>query len=321
MLSDGPFIRPHPAIWRIILAAGIAYLLLLVFLVFQDLEFARYVVSLIDPSLGVRLREESYIDDCSISWANIMDKMDFFVFAHLAGWIVKALILRDIWICWIISVGFEICEYSLQHQLPNFSECWWDHWILDAGTCNALGIYLGMKICNYFHMKTFQWSGQDSSKASFWHLFRPASWTPFSWAYTSSFKNYLISWTVVFFFLVTELNIFYLKNILWIPASHPIIIARTVLIALLGFGGVRQLYDFSYSETSQTLGSFTWLFIAMLGSELLVTAKFGIKENLFSKPFPDHIKAFWGGFGLFLVLFPLWKFFLKDMFRQHKIKK
>jgi phosphatidylserine synthase 2 len=27
----------------------------------------------------------------------------------------------------VISVGFEILEYSLEHQLPNFSECWWDH--------------------------------------------------------------------------------------------------------------------------------------------------------------------------------------------------
>ena len=22
---------------------------------------------------------------------------------------------------------FEVMEYTLEHQLPNFSECWWDH--------------------------------------------------------------------------------------------------------------------------------------------------------------------------------------------------
>lgn len=27
----------------------------------------------------------------------------------------------------IVSVMFEFLEYSLEHQLPNFSECWWDH--------------------------------------------------------------------------------------------------------------------------------------------------------------------------------------------------
>lgn len=33
--QDGPFIRPHPAFWRAILAISILYLLLLIFLLFQ----------------------------------------------------------------------------------------------------------------------------------------------------------------------------------------------------------------------------------------------------------------------------------------------
>lgn len=35
--------------------------------------------------------------------------------------------IRDWWMCTIVSVMFEFLEYSLEHQLPNFSECWWDH--------------------------------------------------------------------------------------------------------------------------------------------------------------------------------------------------
>lgn len=35
--------------------------------------------------------------------------------------------IRDWWMCSIVSVMFEFLEYSLEHQLPNFSECWWDH--------------------------------------------------------------------------------------------------------------------------------------------------------------------------------------------------
>lgn len=53
--------------------------------------------------------------------------MDIFVVAHAVGWFGKALILRDYWFCWIISIAFELCEYSLEHQLNNFAECWWDH--------------------------------------------------------------------------------------------------------------------------------------------------------------------------------------------------
>lgn len=37
------------------------------------------------------------------------------------------MILRDWWLCTIISIMFEVLEYTLEHQLPNFSECWWDH--------------------------------------------------------------------------------------------------------------------------------------------------------------------------------------------------
>lgn len=53
--------------------------------------------------------------------------MDIFVLAHILGWYGKAIILRDSWICWILSITFELLEYSLQHQLNNFAECWWDH--------------------------------------------------------------------------------------------------------------------------------------------------------------------------------------------------
>lgn len=26
-----------------------------------------------------------------------------------------------------MNIAFEPAEYSLQHQIPNFTECWWDH--------------------------------------------------------------------------------------------------------------------------------------------------------------------------------------------------
>ena len=39
----------------------------------------------------------------------------------------QTLIIRDWWFCMVISLMFEVMEYTLEHQLPNFSECWWDH--------------------------------------------------------------------------------------------------------------------------------------------------------------------------------------------------
>ncbi|OUM62958.1 hypothetical protein PIROE2DRAFT_10648, partial [Piromyces sp. E2] len=151
---DGPFIRPHPAFWRMVLAFSVIYLLILVFMLFQDKNDMRKLLGYIDSSLGVKLPEKSYGDNCVLTYENIKDQVyDIFVLAHFLGWFGRALILRDYWFCWILSVLFEFCEYSLQHLLPNFNECWWDHWILDVLTCNWAGIWLGMKTCKYLEMK------------------------------------------------------------------------------------------------------------------------------------------------------------------------
>ena len=45
----------------------------------------------------------------------------------LTNYVFQALIIRDYWLLTVTSVLFEVLEYSLEHQLPNFSECWWDH--------------------------------------------------------------------------------------------------------------------------------------------------------------------------------------------------
>jgi phosphatidylserine synthase 2 len=63
--------------------------------------------------------------DSTIS--TLQDKLDLFVATHFFGWWLKTLVLRDWWLCTVFSIMFEILEYTLEHQLPNFSECWWDH--------------------------------------------------------------------------------------------------------------------------------------------------------------------------------------------------
>lgn len=68
---DGPFIRPHPAFWRIALGLNLLYELALVFLLFQDLPSARGMMKLIDPSLGVELVEKSYAENCEFTVRNV----------------------------------------------------------------------------------------------------------------------------------------------------------------------------------------------------------------------------------------------------------
>lgn len=122
LISPGPFNRPHPAVWRVVLAISIFYWLCFVFMLFQSKESVRRMLHSIDPSIGTAslfltcaglpLEEKNYaLEDCSLS--TITDKMDIFVLAHTIGWFCKALVLRDYWFCWILSVMFELMVYLL----------------------------------------------------------------------------------------------------------------------------------------------------------------------------------------------------------------
>lgn len=68
---DGPFVRPHPAFWRIILGINLVYELAMVFLLFQDLGTAQQMMTVLDPNLGVPLPEKSYAEDCSFTFATV----------------------------------------------------------------------------------------------------------------------------------------------------------------------------------------------------------------------------------------------------------
>lgn len=68
---DGPFIRPHPAFWRIVLGINLLYELALVFLLFQDLHSARRMMTFLDPALNVPLPEKSYGENCALTAKNL----------------------------------------------------------------------------------------------------------------------------------------------------------------------------------------------------------------------------------------------------------
>ncbi|KAG6900144.1 hypothetical protein C0993_002293 [Termitomyces sp. T159_Od127] len=231
---------PHPAFWRIILGINLLYELGLVFLLFQDLGTARVMMTYIDPKLGTPLPEKSYAEDCAFTTKNIWNALDIFCIAHTLGWFGKAMILRDYWFCWILSIAFELAEYSLQHQLANFAECWWDHWILDVLVCNWIGTYLGMKVCQYLEVKPYEWRGLRQtrglrSKAKrVLSQFSPHDFTAFKWGTASSFTNYVVVVLLLAVFLAAELNPFYLKALLWMEPDHPIVILRLAGVFLFG---------------------------------------------------------------------------------------
>ncbi|KAJ1513543.1 hypothetical protein HMI54_014859 [Coelomomyces lativittatus] len=322
--KDGPFIRPHPAFWRLVMAAGLAYQLGLTFLLFQKVEWAREFLRLfIDSNLGVALPEKSYAEDCSLNFTNVMGKMDEFVIAHILGWYAKAIIIRDFWFCWILSIMFEICEYSLQHHLSNFAECWWDHWILDVLVCNLLGTYLGMRTCDYFEMKTYSWRGireipgvRGKMKRAM-EQFTPHSWEKFDWGTTKSLKNFLAVILLLIAFLLCELNAFYLKYILWVPPAHWLNTYRVFLYFLCGIPATREAYQYLSDSLCKRIGIQAWLVVVMVCTEVLICIKFG--SDMFPEPFPLPIIIFWTtflaalvGYAIFHFGIPATKEFLKN---------
>ncbi|KAJ2448879.1 hypothetical protein EV183_005204 [Coemansia sp. RSA 2336] len=322
LFRDGPFVRPHPAFWRAVLALNVLYEMFLVFLLFQSKRTGRQIMTFFDPGLGIELPERSYGENCALTWPNLRAGMDIFVLAHSLGWFGKALILRNRTLCWIVSITFELLEYSLAHQLPNFHECWWDHWILDVLLCNWLGIHVGIKCCEYFKMKTYTWHGIREIPSLRGKLsragaqFTPRSWTAYQWAPTRRFKSFVGIVLFIVLGLLAELNVFYLKSLLWVPPEHPLVIARLALLFMFSLPGAREYYEYYSNPRCKRMGAHCWMLIATLLTELLIVVKFGRGE--FSEPFPRLVIAFWSAVALALAAFSLWQFVLMPRLRHSK---
>lgn len=315
---DGPIIRPHPVFWRFVLCCSVIYELWLIVLLFQTREHARKWMSYVDPKLGKMLPEQDYGGNCLIynsgtlsnPWHNLKDKMDCFVLAHLIGWWLKTLILRDYWMALLLSGLFEFLEYSLQHQLPNFSECWWDHWLMDFVLCNGTGIYAGMLTLRYLEVKTYNWRDVWSIPTytgKFRRLFQqftPISWRKFNWGATQSIKHWLFVLSLIIMFSFAELNVFYLKAALWIPPEHPIISIRLILFFLIGLVAVREAYDFLTDNTCRKFGQQAWIMCAIIITEIFICMKF-MKETVSLVP-PFHIIVLWSVVLVGVVLYSCW---------------
>lgn len=235
--------------------------------------------------------------------------MDWFVIFHLSGWWAKAIVFRDYWMSFVLSITFEILEYSLEHQLPNFGECWWDHWILDAILCNGIGIWLGIKTLEFLESKTYDWRDLWSipgNRGKFQRIlsqFTPHSWTKFDWGYTDDVKRWLAVIGICAIIMVFELNTFYLKAVLWIPPPHFVNYSRAFVMVFMGAVSMREQYEYMSNPLCKRFGQQSWVAVCILVTECMVVIKFGFET--ITKPFPLHIIVFWV---LFVVVFLCWSF-------------
>ncbi|MGH0141249.1 UNVERIFIED_CONTAM: hypothetical protein FKN15_010030 [Acipenser sinensis] len=316
--KDGPFSRPHPAYWRFWLCVSVVYELFLIFILFQTVHDGRQFMKFIDPKLGVPLPEKGYGGNCLLYDPG--DKTDPF---HN----IWTLVIRDWWMCMIISVMFEFLEYSLEHQLPNFSECWWDHWLMDVVFCNGFGIYCGMKTLKWLSMKTYQWQGLwniPTYKGKIKRIafqFTPYSWVKFEWKPASNLRRCQHSSSSqkhsAYTFLLAELNTFYLKFVLWMPPEHCLVLLRLVFFVNVGGVAMREIYDFMDDpKFYKKLGQQAWMVAAITVTEFLIVVKYD--PNTLMLPLPFHVTQCWILGILVILTWTIWRFFIRDITLRYK---
>lgn len=252
------------------------YLLFLTYLMFLPLNEGRRVMTFFDPALGVPLPERSYGDTCAFytpghpagNFANFMEAvLDIHFIAHLFGWWFKYLIIRDVWACWIISIGFEIIELTFRHWLPNFHECWWDHLLLDLFGCNWLGIVLGAYTCKLLNVWDYTWVTEGRT-----------------WGFLQSPQRYFTVLGVSVVVLGVDSMNFFLKYIMWVPANHNLVVYRVALWGFTAIVAIKEYYEFMTNKYCFRLGPHCWLSLFVLSLEVSCSIKFG--RNIFHEPFP-----------------------------------
>lgn len=263
--------------------------------------------------MGEPLPERSYADDCRLytpedpesAFRNLFDAaFDVHFVAHLIGWVCKVLIIRDIKICWITSVVFELTELTFRHWLPNFYECWWDHLLLDVFGCNMLGIIIGAFILRFMEVKKLHWVYEKNKKTERYLYtecsainravlkLKPNVFIQHNW---EVFKSLYRFYGVLFFCCISiaiDLDNFFLKTVLQVPANHDLLKFRLLLWCPLALAGAEEYFEYISNKYSKRVRAHMWLIILLLSTEIGIVIR---NSNVYTgKPFPLFVKIMWG---------------------------
>lgn len=303
-LPDGVMVRPHPAVWRFVCSAALIYLLSMIFFLFQDRATTQFLIGYLEPKSLMPRKEKSYAEDCRIStpedpnlWIHLI--FDEFLLAHALGYVVKVMIIRDWRIVMTVSLLFEVMEVTFQHLLENFKECWWDHLIADVLICNAGGMIVGLLICRYLNAKHYDWvkvaklRGVKAKAKRLVLQFYPRSFDAHRWEMFKSSRRFLQVLVVIVMFMVQELNAFFLKYLLNLETTSPLVVGRLALWASVAIPGFREFYEFISNPTKNRIGTVAWVGVAGIAFETVWIFKLAAEGGHFQTPAPPHIILPW----------------------------
>lgn len=318
-VQDGPLVRPHPFFWRLVLAFCILQIATHVYLtVFQVDSIVEIIRKIAPNTTGDITPDRDYACSCQIydptnttnPFHNVTPVVfDIFVPAHFFGWIAQAIVLRSTSLSWIASVLFEWCERSLKHWFPNFNECWWDSVLLDVFGCNALGIWIGMKLVDYLALVPWEkrlYSDCKTGKEKISRMmkqFTPRSYTKFEWKPLESPRRYFVFWMIVVIHMILEVNVFSVKMVFKMTPKNPFVITYLIMHIVVAAPSVMEWYMYAIGERN-TIGAFGSACILLAFTEISLVIKQG--HDYFTAPIP--IKVAIANITLLLsvgVIFPL----------------
>ncbi|EUD64772.1 hypothetical protein C922_04808 [Plasmodium inui San Antonio 1] len=248
------------------------------FLHFFTLSEVRFMIKHVFKNITFHTVEKSYMENCN-SFENVKDKFDFFVIAHVMGWFVKALAIRNFFLLNLNSVLFELIELRFQHILPNFYECWWDHIILDVLVSNLAGILMGFLVMKWLNMPLFPLKIPDKFKPNKKGIIFPTVDRLLRKVFTNSSSLVLL---VLFCFLMNliDLNIFFLKAELHLLQTNYLVFIREAIVVAICFQAPLQLHRIITEQVTPKRLYYIVTTLAVLLLELYLAIRW--KHNLVS---------------------------------------
>lgn len=181
------------------------------------------------------LTEMSYGEECSLTYDNIMGRVDIFVFSHWVGWAVQVFMWQNFQMVFLMSVQFEMVELSFAHWLPNFIECWWDSVLFDTLGFNLLGTLIGIWLFKKLGMKQLDWFGVGFGEVK--KKQKKGS---------AGFRRTFVCVAMLFVNSLGQATGFFLKRMFSLPSNHPFFAMHMASFGVLAVTSAPSFYNYLY---------------------------------------------------------------------------
>ena len=277
--------------WKVVQALAFTYALNVFFWCFFSKENLQFVLgNIYDSSLGKPLPEKDYAADCRVFTPenptsymyNITSNIDMFVLAHFLGWTFKVWIFRNSTLAWIMSIAFEIMEFTMEVWLPNFKECWWDHLLLDVFGCNLVGMLIGFYTMKKFRMRKIHWflaPSAESEGLSLWGKFKHAFTSRDEYIKNDKWHWLSELWTfngvMCFMFtnLALDLSYFFVKSQIAVPPPHWLFGIRIWILGFFCILAANDYYDYISERRLNSMTLPVFLIFFIVGTEWMLFYK------------------------------------------------